>query len=310
MKIVSFICLLLGFLLLFRRIRWLKVMSELLRKTQAGIEDAARQRSLANRQMLLQVQREHSAWYKLEQELNYTGLRIRFPFLTIELWVVGNVIAGAGILLCLLVAFKKPLYAMAGTLLLFLAEYLLFRFLKNRTMKRVNDSLIKFLDFLGSYSITAGEITGIFEQISKYMEEPLKTVLMECYYEAQTTGDLNLALLSMAEKVEHPKLKELVRNLEISIRYCADFTALVNGSRKNMREYLRSVEERKGMLREGVLNMLLLFGMSLFVLVTVDRLIAASVWRVVFWTLPGRIALAVLTLIFLLFLNKINGIHK
>lgn len=310
MKMVSFSCLLLGFLLLFRRIRWLKVMSELLRKTQTGMENAARQRGLANRQMLLQVQKEHSVWYRLEQELNYTGLRIRFPYLTAELWVVFHVIAGAGLFLLLLAVFKSPLYAMAGMLLCFLAEYLLLRFLKNRTMKQVNDNLIKFLDFLGSYSITAGEITGIFEQISKYMEEPLKTVLTECYCEAQTTGDLNLALLSMAEKVEHPKLKELVRNLEISIRYCADFTALVNGSRKNMREYLRSVEERKGMLREGVLNMLLLFGMSLFVLVTVDRLINASVWRIVFRTLPGRIALAVLALIFLLFLNKINGIHK
>lgn len=93
----------------------------------------------------------------------------------------------------------------------------------------------------------------ILGQVSRYVEEPLKGALEECAYEAQTTpGDSSLALLSMAERIEHPKIKELARNLEISIRYMADLTTLVDSSRRSAREYLRMEEERKGMLEEQV----------------------------------------------------------
>lgn len=309
MKIICFVCLLLGFLLLFRRIRWLEGFKRLLQRTQSGMEAAARQRCLANRQKLLQMQKEHSGWLLLEQALNYSGLVIQFPSLSSEVWIAGNIVLGAGSFLGSLLFLKSIAAAGAVLAILFLAEVLIFRICRARTMRAVNDNLLKLLDFLGNYSITAGEVTGVFNQISKYMDEPLKSVLDECYYEAQTTGDANLALLSMAEKIEHPKFKELARNLEISIRYCADFTALVNSSRKNMREYLRSIEMRKSMLREGLLNMLLLFALSVFVLFTVDRLIVTSIWQILRETLPGRVGMGILIIIFLLFFNKMNNLH-
>ena len=131
-----------------------------------------------------------------------------------------------------------------------------------------------------------------------------KGALEECAYEAQTTGDSSLALLSMAERIEHPKIKELARNLEISIRYMADLTTLVDSSRRSAREYLRMEEERKGMLREAGINMALLLGMSVFALLTVDRLIDVSVWKIVSGTLPGHLAVGVYGLILFLFLQK------
>ena len=128
----------------------------------------------------------------------------------------------------------------------------------------------------------------VLGQVSRYVEEPLKGALEECAYEAQTTGDSSLALLSMAERIEHPKIKELARNLEISIRYMADLTTLVDSSRRSAREYLRMEEERKGMLREGRYQYwALLLGMSVFALLTVDRLIDVSVWKIVSGTLTG-----------------------
>lgn len=309
-KAVSFICLFLGFFLLFCKIRWLESAKRILRKTQAGLEDAARQRGLANRQRLLQMQAEHSILFLLEQELNYAGLRIRFPFLSVEMWIAGNVVAAAVVFLGVCFTADSVMPAAGALLIFFFAEYLVILLCRAKTMKSVNDNLLKFLDFLGNYSITAGELTGIFHQISKYMEEPLRSVLEEFYYEAGLTGDINLALLSMAEKVEHPKFKEMARNLEISIRYCADFTAFVNSTRKNVREYLRSVEERKGMLREGMVNMMLLLGLSVFVLITVDKLITVSIWEILVNTLPGRIAAGLLVFIFLLFFGKMKKLQN
>ena len=240
--------------LLFCKIRWLESVKRLLRRTQAGLEDAARQRA-GQPTKLLQMQTEHSFLIFLEQELNYSGLRIRFPFLALEMWITGNAVLTAVIFLGACFAANSVMPAAGVLLIFYFAEYLAILLCRAKTMRSVNDNLLKFLDFLGNYS---GEPRHV-HQISKYMEEPLRSVLEEFYYEAGLTGDINLALLSMAEKVEHPKFKEMARNLEISIRYCADFTAFVNSTRKNVREYLRSVEERKGMLREGMVNMMLLW---------------------------------------------------
>ena len=303
-----FLLLFTGFGLLFEKMHRLDVLSNFLRRGREGMDEAARRRLLENRRQLLTLQKEHSLWYRLEQELNYSGWKRHFPILTAELWMAGNGVMMALVFLLLLpgVGWQKGLLiviALGGT------EYLVLCICKARAFRKVNANLLKFLDFLGNYSITAGELTGIFQQISKYLEEPLRSVLDECSYEAQTTGDSSLALLVMAEKIEHPKFKELARNMEISIRYCADFTVLVNNSRRSMREYLRMAEERKGLIRESLINMGLLLLMSVVTLSVVDGLIETSVWVLLYRTWPGRIALSAVAFILLLFAGKVYRVN-
>ena len=76
---------------------------------------------------------------------------------------------------------------------------------------------------------------------------------------------------------------------------------LVTFSRRSVREYLKSCRERKSLLREAAINMLLLLGMSVFALLTVNGLLEVSVWNMLFGTIPGRIALGVVVGILALF---------
>lgn len=298
-----FVMLLTGFLLLFRNIRLLEKLEQLLKKTQLEMDGAARKRNLEDRKKLMQLQSRHTWWSALERELNYTGLRLRFPNLTVELWIVCNLLAGACAVI-LLFAQVNVAAACIGLFVLFGGELTVLRWMRTANLRRVNGHLMKLLDFLGNYSITAGEITGILHQVSRYMEEPLKSALESCYYEAQFTGDTGLALLSMAEKIEHPKFKELARNMEVSIRYCADLTALVAGSKRSLREYLRVTQERKGMLQEAMINMGLLLGLSLIILAAVGSLVQMPVSRLLMGTLPGRIGLGVFIVICVLFIGQ------
>lgn len=309
-KSLIFVCLFLGFLLLFRRIRWLDTIRQLLKQTKESLDEASRQRLLQSRKTLLSMQREQSLWMRAERELVYSGWKRRFPFLTAERFIVANVAAFAlafTLLQLLLPEWWMALMAVAGMLG---AEFLCITVAKLNAIRSVERNLLKFLDFLGNYSITAGEVTGIFNQVSRYVEEPLKSALNECYYEAQTTGDASMALLSMAEKIEHPRFKELVQNIEISIRYSADFTALVHSSRRSVREYLRAGGERKNMLRESAVNMMLLLALSGFILITVDGLIDTSIWSILLFSLPGRIAVGMLLIIFLLFARQLYKISR
>lgn len=299
-----------GFLLLFGRIRWLETVKILLSKTREGMDQSARLRALEKRHRLQELQRKNTLIYRVEEFLCYCGIRRRFPGYTAEKWIAGNLL-GMMLVFCLLQGITgRFTVAALGTGLLCGAEYLILSTLRAGELRSVNDNLLKCLNFLGNYSLTAGEITMVLGQVSKYVEEPLKGALEECAYEAQTTGDSSLALLSLAERIEHPKVKQLARNLEVSIRYMADLTMLVDSSRRSAREYLRMEEERKGMLREAGINMGLLMAMSLFALLTVDRLVDISVRDILCGTLPGHIAIGIYVGIIFLFLRKLYGFHR
>ena len=299
-----------GFLLLFGRIRWVETAKHLLSRTKEGMDRSARLRALENRHKLQELQRKNTWICRVEEFLCYCGVRRRIPGCTAEKWIAGNLLAMAGIFCLLQGIGGKFGIAVGGTVLCGAAEYLILNTMRAGELRAVNENLLKCLNFLGNYSLTAGEITMVLGQVSRYVEEPLKGALEECAYEAQTTGDSSLALLSMAERIEHPKVKELARNLEVSIRYMADLTTLVDSSRRSAREYLRMEEERKGMLREAGINMGLLMAMSLFALLTVDRLIDVSVWQILSGTLPGHLALGIYGLIVFLFLRKLYGFHR
>lgn len=308
---VWIICLLfLSFLLAFGKMKWLKIVKKLLYRTKDGMDRAARVRALETRHQLMELQRKNTLWYRLEEFLSYSGVHRRFPYCTAEIWITGNLLVMALLFFSWLAVSGEFRKAVIVALLFSAGEYLTMNMLRFREMRSVNDNLLKCLNFMGNYSLTAGEITTVLGQVSRYMEEPLRGVMEECAYEAQTTGDHSLALLTMADRIEHPKFKELARNLEISIRYMTDLTALIDSSRKSVREYLRMEEERKGLLREAMINMGLLMAMSLFSLLTVDRLIDTSVWNLLFYSIPGHLAIGLCVLIFFLFLQKIYGFRR
>ncbi len=303
-----FVMLFMGFLLLFRKNRLLEKLEQLFRKTQLEMDEMTRRRSLEDRKKLMQLQSRHTWWNTLERELNYTGIRLRFPNLTVELLIVCNLIAGTCVAV-LLFSQVNLAAGLIGLIALFGAEKTVFRWMRTANLRKVNGHLMKLLDFLGNYSITAGEITGILQQVSRYMEEPLKSALESCCYEAQLTGDAGFALLSMAEKIEHPKFKELARNMEVSIRYCADLTALVAGSKRSLREYLRVTQERKGMLQEALVNMALLLVLSVAILAAVGSLVQMPISQLLLGTLPGRIGLIVLSVICVLFIGQFRRVN-
>ena len=270
MRLLILILLFTGFFLLFREMGTLKRIADALGKTRSGMNAASRQRSLADRQNLLNMQEKYSRWYSMEQQLQYCGVKDRFPGITAEWWLLGH-LAAASILFMTVSVFGGVWTAAVTLLVCAGAERLFLRRLRKNNFRRTEENLTKLLNFLDNYSVASGEITGIFEQISRYMEEPVKSALDVCCYEAATTGDVGMALLAMAERIEHPKFKELARNMEVSVRYCADFSVLVNSSRRSLREYLRVAQERRGMLREAAINLTLLAGMSVVVLLVVGR---------------------------------------
>ncbi len=288
---------------LFLKLQAQRRAAELLRRTRASMDESGRRHLLQERQQLGEAGRKNSLWQRVNRELEYSGLRRRYPILTVER---GLALLAAGLAVCLVAGWtiwSLPVGLLLDAFLL-LAVFLWVEVGKVRNLRAVNEDLMKFLDFLGNYSYSSGELTAILGAVSPYLKEPLRSVLEECETEGRLTGNVSLAVLGMAEKVQHPMFRQLVRNLEITSRYSADFLPLVMDSRRSMREYLQQSRERKGMLREAVVNMLLLLFMSTVMLLIVGKLVGKTLAELLLGNVAGWIGLGIFGLIGILFLGQ------
>lgn len=309
-KILVLCELLVAFLLLFMWMRRESIIHNIMRRAYASLEEAASKRTEDNRKGMAMLCRKKDKLYYLEQKLLYSGITHKLPFLSPEICIVGNLFLIAVIYILAGLISGIWWLGIPAVAIVEVMIYVGINILIMRNYNATDEGLLKFLDFLGNYSLTSGEVTGVLQQVSGYLEEPLKTVLEECYYEAQMSGDTSIALLSMAEKIQHPKFKELVRNLEITMRYSADFTVLVSQSRRSVREYMRLRQERKALASEAWVNIMILGGMTVVILKAVEALIGIPIEEILLHSWVGRICMGGIGFILFLFYNQIRSMDK
>lgn len=309
-KVLVFVELIVAFVLLFSWMRRESIVYNLISKAYESMEEAASRRIADNRRKQELLRQKKGRLYRLEQRLLYSGLLKSFPFLRPEVYVIGNLLCGVILYTLVSILTQNGWYGLivvAGfeVILRFLENYLI-----AKNYNATDEGLLKFLDFLGNYSLTSGEITAVLGQVGEYLEEPLKSALEECCYEAQMTGDAGIALLSMAEKIQHPKFKELVRNLEVSMRYSADFTVLVSQSRRSVREYMRMRQERKALAGEAWVSIIILGAMTVIILLALEALIGIPIEDILWKTWLGRICMGGIGGILLMFYGQIKNMDK
>lgn len=311
MKILLFLFLFTAFVCLFYYLRKSRVLVKALQNAYEGLSNTSVKRARERKKELLQVVQPRKSFLdKLERQLVYSGLSKKFPFLTAELWILILLASGAVIYFICLTFTKSVgtglLAAACDILVLLLTE----KVLAMRNLKMVDRELIEFLNMLGNYSIASGEVTGILHIVSRYFHNPLRSALEECYYEAQTSGKPSAALLALADKIEHPKFKEIIKNIEISSRYSADFSVVVKDSRKIIQDYIRNKEECKSMAQEAATNMVILCVLLAVAIYAVTRLIDTSMTYLLLHTGIGRICLVIVAAIIIAFVIEVMSIDK
>ena len=153
-------CLYLGFTCLFTYFCLGNRLEQFYRKTKNTLKKSNRETILMMRRALLQSQDKNPFWFQVEKCVYYTGLKRRFPFLSGMHLVLGGIVATA-LLLLLLMPFGF-VAALLGCSVFGVATFGVLFFLRKREWKQTGQSLMSFLDFLGNYSVTAGEIRGFW----------------------------------------------------------------------------------------------------------------------------------------------------
>ena len=85
---------------------------------------------------------------------------------------------------------------------------------------------------------------------------------------------------------------------------------LVSDTRRSLRDYLKESSDRKAMLRESAINMVLLLIMSYVVIAISASLAETQVSTVVLGSIPGRITLGVLGAVLMMFFAQAASLYK
>lgn len=266
-------------------------------KEQLGEHSRIRQKEFRH----LSDEEKKKGIFKLERMLYGSGLKKAAPFLSGEGYLLLMVFtAGGGYFLVSVLGagiMVRLMALCAGPLFLYMVLYI--RCFRN--YRKIENSLILFLNLLDGFSITASEITSILYKVSRFVEEPLKELLEECYFETQITGDTGKALVHLMERVDHPRMKQIIRNLEVCSRYDADYSSVVNSSRKGIQDYLAYRKKRKSLINVAKTEMIMLLAIAVILMALIDLLLEASIWDLAFRTLPGQIMTGFLAFILLIF---------
>lgn len=281
------------------------ILKKLLKNAYAALDEASVERAgTAKRNLLLQQSEEKGFWLRLlerpERRFTYSRMTyvIHMPF---ELWTVLKC-ASAALLYFILMAVGRDVFTgLTGIVLYLLLLNGMEFFLAYRNYKSTDENLIKLINLMSNFSATSGEITGIFHQVSRYLPDPLGSVLEECYYDAQTCGDTSVALYAMADKIEHPMFKSLIRNIEVCVQYTANFSVIIDNSRRRLLDEQKAKRERKSMATENLVEMAIISAAMVLMLVLVELLLEVSVWQILLHTMPGHIAIAVIGACYLIF---------
>ncbi|MCR5255451.1 MAG: type II secretion system F family protein [Acetatifactor sp.] len=305
-----FLLLFAGCMCLFAAMRKGRFLRRALFATKDVMDKNRKLRLLKNRQRLSAMNKNMSAVQKLDRFLEYSTVRLHLHWLSAEVFLMIN-LSGAAVVFIGGSAMGLNGFALLSVLLiLFVAEFCALFAMKENAFKKVDGDMIKLLDFLSNYSLTGGELASILYRVSRYMDEPLKGALEKCFYEANTTGDISLALMGLMDSIEHQKFKELMVNLEAGIRYSADLGKLLKESRRDVREYQSALSERKSLMGEALVELFILVVLSVVILFFSGKIMELSVFEIMFFTTVGRIALGIVFLVFLLYGIEIIKLGK
>ena len=310
LKIIIFLFLAASLSGLFYQFRKSGILQTKFKEASNALDEASLVRARREKRKALIQQTEEKTFLeklieKPAKSFSYSGLGKKFPGLTVEIWLLLIIGSTALLYFVLLGIFKNFLTAAAGSAAYVGVIILYEKILVMRNYKAVDDNLIHFLNQLGNFSITSGEITTVFHQVSRYLPAPLNDALEECYYDAQTSGDASAALYALADKIEHEKFKEIINNIEICTNYTSNFKVVVDNCRKSLMEEQKAKRERKSMADEAVVNIFLLTILLGVALLLTNVLLEISIWNVLLHTIVGRCALCVVIACYLIFVWKI-----
>ena len=221
------------------------------------------------RKVLLEygVQEKIPLLQRWDQLFIQSGLDRWLPFLNGQLY--GTILLGAGLagflvftalrFLTVFARFFGGMLWLAGVLG---GGVLILKVLRRKRRRQTEEELPAFLNMVDNLSRTQQDLFQIFGTVALYLREPICGIIRQCSYHAAQTGNRYEAVQELICRLDHPKFRDLIQNLEICSRNEANYSEVLADMREHISVYLANQNELRSIRREGRIQVLVILTMG------------------------------------------------
>lgn len=189
-----------------------------------------------------------SFFYKIDRLLITSGLRRIFPFLSGEVFIGIELLAFTfGILVGIVLAGNLFLAVFLGCVFL-VAVYVCVLALSARTYNQIEDSTSIFVSILSNHAKGSSDIITIMQNTHPSLDGPIRSLVSRFLYDAERTGNIDMAFDYMKASVDNRQFQTIVLNLKNCMHYQANYEEVLSQMMGQIAAQLSAREERKNVL--------------------------------------------------------------
>ena len=238
----------------------------------------------------------------IDEDLRYSGLRLKYPNLTpaTAMVGVGQIATIMFIALMLITANIVVQVAIPMIFVVGIKAYLVV--LKSIQYKAVESQLLSWMGVVENFSASSDDLITIFDRQLYYLEDPLKTAVQNAVFEARATGNTIVALENLEDAIEHKFFKSTLRNLTICSKFDANYAEIITSSRDLLQAQLKFEKERQSLYANGrnEIMAMVITGLIAITMTGTFTENSESTWMQLYHGGPFGIAILIFTVVSLL----------
>lgn len=206
---------------------------------------------------------------KVDHSLMYQGLKIKYSWLSTELYLAVQQIVYLVIFLVISYIQKSMILGIATVAIMIAVQRIVLQLMAHIQYSRTEQNLLQFMNIIENFAMASDDLINILDRSSYYLNEPLKSTIVHAIIEARNTGDSVTALRNLQDGVQHQFFKQFIRNLEICSRYDTNYKDIISDSRHVLELELKNEKERQAIYANGraeILAMLVCGAASIFMM--------------------------------------------
>ena len=228
--------------------------------------------------------------YKIDRMLDYSGINRKGRVISAEVFIAFMVLCTVIINAVSLILTHKLVIGMMISIVLTVIAFIVLYMMTGVYFNKLESNIMTLLNLVENFNKSDDDIVQIFRKSIAYVEEPLSDLLTLFCSEAETMGDVNKAFDNLQARIEHKRFRQLLRNLQVCFRYETDFDQVIKDCRKSMIDYLAVKSERKAIILNGRMEVIILLACSVLI-VFLFASMTTGMQDLLFSTFIGRIIL-------------------
>lgn len=246
-----------------------------------------------------------SFFYKIDRLILTSGLKRVFTFLNGELFL------GAMLIAFVLGILEGIIFAENFFLAIFLGcaqavvIYVFVLGLSARNYNRIEDGTSIFVSILSNYAKGSSDILTIMQNTHSSLDGPIRSLVARFIYDAERTGNIDMAFDYMKESVDNRQFQTIVLNLKNCMHYQANYEEVLTQMMGQIAASLSAREERKNILFSMKITLVVISIAAILIVQLIGTGIGVDVWEILTRNIVGQFLLFITGILYLFVVMKL-----